>query len=81
MKKKERDELKLKTVGELENLVKGLEDSLFKMRLDKAQNKLKNMRSIFMDRKKIAFALTLAAEKREEERIAREKSLKKVSKK
>ncbi len=80
MKKKERDELKLKTVGELENFVKGLEDSLFKMRLDKAQNKLKNMRSIFMDRKKIAFALTLAVEKREEERIAKE-SLKKVSKK
>lgn len=81
MKKKERDELKLKTIGELENLVKGLEESLFKTRLEKAQNKLKNLRSIFMDRKRIAFALTLVGEKKEEERIAKEKeSAGKVSK-
>ncbi len=66
MKKKERDELKLKTINELEALVKELENSLFKIKLEKAQNKLKNLRSIFWSRKKIAFILTVMNEKEAE---------------
>ncbi len=80
MKKKERDELKLKGVKELENLVKDLENALFKMRLEKAQNKLKNLKSVFTTGKKIAFALTLVNEKNKEEKIVKEKK-EKVSKK
>lgn len=63
MKKKQKDKLKIKDVKELENLLSQARDSLSTLRLDKAQNKLKNPRGIFMKRKEIAYILTLIKEK------------------
>lgn len=74
MKKKDRENIKLKTITELEKLLKDSEDLLFKLRLEKVQNKLKNQRQIFMERKKAAFVLTLLNDRE------REKKVKEVSK-
>ncbi len=67
MKKKQKDELKLKNSIELRNLLKVSRDLLFKMRLEKSQNKLKNLRGIFNERKRIAFMLTILKNKEIEE--------------
>ncbi len=63
MKKKQKEEIKLKSEKELRNLLKESEDLLFKLKLEKSQNKLKNLRSIFSERKKIALILTIINEK------------------
>lgn len=83
MKKKQKDDIKLKNIEELKNLIKESQGSLFKLRLEKTQNKLKNLKAIFLERKKIALMLTIINEKAKLEKVAvkenAEKS-KKVSK-
>lgn len=69
MKKKIKEEIKLKTIGELDKLLKDSRDLLFKLKLEKAQNKLKNQRQIFMERKKIALILTFLNQKEKEKEV------------
>ncbi len=76
MKKKARDEMKVKTAEELKNLLKGSYDLLFKLRIEKSQNKLKNIKQIFFERKKLAFMLTLINEKGKLEEIQKAKTIK-----
>lgn len=66
MKKKQKEEFKIKDIKELKNLVTKVRESLLTLRLDKAQNKLKNQREIFMKRKEIAYILTLINQKQKE---------------
>lgn len=63
MKTKQKKELHLKSVKELEVLLKDAKDLLFAAMFDKAQNKLKNTRQSFMKRKEIAQMLTILREK------------------
>jgi len=76
VKKKARDEMKVKTAEELKNLLKGSYDLLFKLRIEKSQNKLKNIKQIFFERKKLAFMLTLINEKGKLEEIQKAKTIK-----
>lgn len=80
MKKKIRDEIKIKTAQELKNLLKDSYDLLFKLRLEKNQNKLKNLRQIFFERKKLALMLTFINEKEKLEEIAKKTKVKESSK-
>lgn len=80
MKKKEKENIKLKTITELRKLLKDAEDSLFKSKLDKSQNKLKNQRQIFWERKKIALFLTVINEKEKIEKLNKEKAKKEETK-
>lgn len=66
MKKKIREELKTRNVDELKREISNSEDLIFKLRLAKAQNKLKNLRQVFNERKKVAFMKTLIKEKTKE---------------
>lgn len=63
MKLKIREELKTKEIEELRKLVLDSEDLIFKARLEKAQNKLKNLRQVFNERKRIALMKTLITQK------------------
>ena len=58
MKTKNKKELSAKTMDELRKLLVEKRDELFLARQDLAQNKLKNVRSIFWKRKEIAQILT-----------------------
>lgn len=53
-----KDEFKNRTLNELKTLLKEAREVLFSLRLDKEQNKLQNLRSIFHKRKEIARILT-----------------------
>lgn len=77
MKKKFKGEMKLKTSQELKKLIKDSEELLFRLRLDKVQNKLKNQKQIFWERKKIALFLTLGNEKEKIDKLAKTKEVKK----
>lgn len=81
MKKKVKEEFKLKSSEELKRLFKDSQDLLFKLRLDKAQNKLKNQKQIFWERKKAALFLTLVNEKEKMEEVARAKEMAKTKEK
>lgn len=81
MKKKVKEEFKLKSVEELKKLFKDSQDLLFKLRLDKAQNKLKNQRQIFWERKKTALFLTLINEKEKMEKVVKTKEVTKTKEK
>ncbi|MBI2613755.1 MAG: 50S ribosomal protein L29 [Candidatus Levybacteria bacterium] len=59
MKTKDKKELHLKTLKELEKLVADVQDEVVKLRLDKAQNKLKNTSRLPIKRKEIAQMLTI----------------------
>lgn len=74
MKKKVKEDFKLKSSSELKKLLKDSEDLLFRLRLDKVQNKLKNQRQIFWERKKIALFLTLINEKNFQALLINEKN-------
>ncbi len=63
MKIKDKKELRLKSIKELNNLVIQAKDALVGLKMDKTQNKLKNTSSIFSKRKEIAFLLTIIREK------------------
>ena len=59
MKTKEKLALHAKTLQELKTLQKEARDALFLLKLEKSQNKLKNLRSIFLKRKEIARIATI----------------------
>lgn len=80
MKKKQKEELKVKSVLELRNLVKEAQGLISKLRIEKSQNKMKNLRSIFWERKKIALLLTVVNEKEELEKAAQIKAEEKPKK-
>jgi len=61
--KKNLKEFAAKTREELLDLLKTKREDLFKLDLEKQQNKLKNTRSIFNTKKDIARILTLIREK------------------
>lgn len=63
MKLKDKQTLRTNTLQELKNLHDTMMNELFLYKLDKAQNKLKNTRLIFLKRKEVAFILTLIREK------------------
>jgi ribosomal protein L29 len=63
MKTKEKKQIREKNLDELKIALKEARNILFTLKLDKAQNKLKNLRSIFMKRKEIARILTAITEK------------------
>jgi ribosomal protein L29 len=59
MKTKEKKDLTTKDIKELRSMLKDARDALFSLRMEKAQVKLKNPRSIFHKRKEIAKILTI----------------------
>ncbi len=59
MKTKDKKELHLKSLKELNNLVASAKDALVGLRLDKTQNKLKNTSVLSLKRKEIAQMLTV----------------------
>lgn len=63
MKTKEKKDLFNKELKELGKMLKDARNTLFNLRLEKAQNKLKNTRSAFLKRKEIAQILTVIKEK------------------
>lgn len=63
MKLNDRKDIKSQNLAELIILVKKNREELSQLRLDKTQNKLKNTRSVFLKRKRIAFILTVIREK------------------
>lgn len=63
MKKNDLEELKNKNKEELHVLLKEANNQLAKLRLEQASKKLKNVRQLFFQRKKIAILLTLISEK------------------
>lgn len=63
MKKKQREEIKVKEIGELRKLIGDSQELIFKLNIEKSQNKLKNLRQVFNEKKKIALMKTLINEK------------------
>lgn len=63
MKKKDKQRLREMNINELETLLKKRRDELFELKLDKAQNKLKNTRLLFLTRQEIACMLTIIVER------------------
>ena len=63
MKTKDKKTLHTKDIKELEKLINEAYDLLVNLRLDKAQNKLKNPGQIFLKRKEIAQMLTIRRNK------------------
>jgi ribosomal protein L29 len=63
MKSKDRKEFFTKSEKELRKLLTEARDSLFNLRMDLSQNKLKNTSSIFNKRNEIALILTALKEK------------------
>ena len=61
--KKDLKEFATKTREELLDLLKAKREDVFKLDLEKQQNKLKNTRSIYNTKKEIARILTLIREK------------------
>ncbi len=63
MKSKDRKDFFTKSEKELRKLLTEARDSLFNLRMDLSQNKLKNTSSIFNKRNEIALILTALKEK------------------
>ncbi len=61
--KKDLKEFSTKTREELLEVLKTKRENLFKLDLERQQNRLKNTRNIFLTRKQIARILTLIREK------------------
>ncbi len=76
MKSKQKEELKAKSINELRNLVKESEGLIFKFKLEKAQNKMKNLKSMFWERKKIALMLTVINQKLKLEKLTPKEAVK-----
>lgn len=66
MKTKQKKELHSKTVQELKISLNEAKEELFSLKLEKAQKKLKNLRSVFIKRKDIAKILSILQEKESE---------------
>jgi len=65
MKTADRKELHTKSKTELKKLLKEAREAFLAAQLDNRQSKLKNTRSIFIERKKIAVIKTILNEKEE----------------
>jgi ribosomal protein L29 len=63
MKTKDKQVFRAKSVEELKLLLKETKDALYLLKLEKSQNKLKNLRSIFWKRKEMAIITTILNEK------------------
>lgn len=63
MKSKDIKELHTKTIEELKHMLSEVKDELFSLKMQIAQNKLKNKRLIFLKRKDIAKVATILKEK------------------
>lgn len=63
MKKNDLKELHVKSLKELEALLSEAKTELAKYRLERETKKLKNLRQVFLQRKKIARLLTVIREK------------------
>ncbi len=63
MKTKVKKDLHAKTSKELQAELKEAREQLFSLKLDKVQNKLKNLRAVFTKRKDIARILSIIKEK------------------
>lgn len=63
MKTRDIKDLHAKTAEELAGMYKTLKDEVLQLNLEKAQNKLKNTRSIFWKKKDIARILTILRQK------------------
>lgn len=63
MKRKDIRELHTKDMVELRVLLAGIKEEQFKNKMDQAQHKLKNTRSLFMKRKDVARILSVIQEK------------------
>ena len=63
MKSKDRKDMFTKTDKELKKILLDAKDSLFNLRIDLSQNKLKNTTSIVLKRKEIALILTVLRQK------------------
>ncbi len=63
MKTKDRKDIFTKTEKELKKILMDAKDSLFNLRIDLSQNKLKNTTSIMLKRKEIALILTALRQK------------------
>jgi ribosomal protein L29 len=59
MKTKDKKELHLKSIKELNNMVTKAKDEIVALNLDKIQNKLKNTSQLWIKRKEIAQMLTI----------------------
>ena len=69
MKTKDKKELHLKNLQELNKLVVDAKDTLSGLKLDKTQNKLKNTSQLSIKRKEIAQMLTIIRGKELSEKI------------
>ena len=74
MKSKDKKELHLKSIKELQKQVSDIKDELVGLVLDKTQNKLKNTSLISIKRKEIAQMLTIVRIKELSERIKEKKA-------
>ena len=63
MKTKDKKELHTKTKDELTKMLKDAQEGLMKLKLDKAQNKVKNTSELSNIRRKIAIIQTILKEK------------------
>lgn len=63
MKQKEIQDLRNKNIEELKVLLKEAREELARLRLEAAVKKLKNVRKLFFQRKRIALLLTFIHEK------------------
>lgn len=63
MKTKDKKELHIKTEDELKKMLEDAHEDLVKLRLDKAQNKVKNTSELSNIRRKIAIIQTILKEK------------------
>lgn len=63
MKLKYKKELEEKSIGELKSLLKEKRKELLGLKMEKAKNKLKNTKLMFLIRKEIAYILTKIQEK------------------
>jgi ribosomal protein L29 len=66
MKTKEKKELQEKTRAELDKMLSDARQSLFSLRMEKEQGKLKNMASLSTTRKNIAIIMTALTKKQKE---------------
>lgn len=63
MKTKDKKELFTKNIKELTQILKETRDSIFSLRMQKVQEKLKNKKEILFKRKNIARILTIIKQK------------------
>ena len=67
MKTKDKKELQTKTINELNKMLKEAHEAIMIAKLDKEQNKLKDTRSLYHLRKKVAVLKTILNIKKVEE--------------